>query len=289
MNSTDISNPKVHLIVLNWNDKEISKKCLSSIEKVSYSNYEVLIVDNNSQDGSVQFFKDHFPQYDILALDKNLKYAGGNNAAVDYLKPEEEDFLVFINNDTIVSSDFLDHLVAPFLNDANCIITVPKILFAMDINKIWYAGGVVNMWKGSIDHIGIRDFDGPKYSFVMETDYATGCCFCIKYDDFRRLKYFDTTFDMYCEDVDLSIRAKRMNRKIVYSPKSIILHSVSQSLGENSLKKIQNKLLGQVKLFWKHASGLQIITLTFHWLLFYLPIGFLKLIYFKLREKNGTE
>jgi len=289
MNSTDISNPKVHLIVLNWNDKEISKKCLSSIEKVSYSNYEVLIVDNNSQDGSVQFFKEHFPQYDILALDKNLKYAGGNNAAVDYLKPEEEDFLVFINNDTIVSSDFLDHLVAPFLNDANCIITVPKILFAMDINKVWYAGGVVNMWKGSIDHIGIRDFDGPKYSFVMETDYATGCCFCIKYDDFRRLKYFDTTFDMYCEDVDLSIRAKRMNRKIVYSPKSIILHSVSQSLGENSLKKIQNKLLGQVKLFWKHASGLQIITLTFHWLLFYLPIGFLKLIYFKLREKNGTE
>ncbi len=289
MNSTDISDPKVYLIVLNWNDKEISKKCLSSIEKVSYSNYEVLIVDNNSQDGSVEFFKEHFPQYDILALDKNLKYAGGNNAAVDYLKPEEEDFLVFINNDTIVSSDFLDHLVAPFLNDANCIITVPKILFAMDINKIWYAGGVVSMWKGSIDHIGIRDFDGPKYSFMMETDYATGCCFCIKYDDFRRLKYFDTTFDMYCEDVDLSIRAKRMNRKIVYNPKSIILHSVSQSLGENSLKKIQNKLLGQVKLFWKHASGLQIITLTFHWLLFYLPIGFLKLIYFKLRERNGTE
>ena len=289
MNSTDISDPKVYLIVLNWNDKEISKKCLSSIEKVSYSNYEVLIVDNNSQDGSVEFFKEHFPQYDILALDKNLKYAGGNNAAVDYLKPEEEDFLVFINNDTIVSSDFLDHLVAPFLNDANCIITVPKILFAMDINKIWYAGGVVSMWKGSIDHIGIRNFDGPKYSFMMETDYATGCCFCIKYDDFRRLKYFDTTFDMYCEDVDLSIRAKKMNRKIVYSPKSIILHSVSQSLGENSLKKIQNKLLGQVKLFWKHASGLQIITLTFHWLLFYLPIGFLKLIYFKLRERNGTE
>ena len=285
MNNATTSDPKAYLIVLNWNDKEMSKKCLSSIEKVSYSNYEVLIVDNNSQDGSVEFFREHFPQYNILALDKNLKYAGGNNAAVDYLKPEKEDFLIFINNDTIVSSDFLDHLVNPFLNDANCIITVPKILFAMDINKIWYAGGVVSMWKGVIDHIGIRDFDGPKYSFLMETDYATGCCLCIQYNDFKRLKYFDTSFDMYCEDVDLSIRAKKMNRKIVYSPKSIILHSVSQSLGENSLKKIRNKLLGQVKLFWKHASGLQIITLTFHWLLFYLPIGFLKLIYFKLKER----
>lgn len=285
MNNIKIDNPKIYLIVLNWNDKELSRKCLSSIEKVSYSNYEVLIVDNNSEDGSVEFFKQHFPNYDILSLKDNLKYAGGNNAAVDYLQPNEEDYLVFINNDTIVSSDFLDHLIDPFLNDPNCIITVPKILFAMDINKIWYAGGLVNMWKGTIDHIGIRNFDAPRYSFMMETDYATGCCLCISYTDFEKLNYFDTTFNMYCEDVDLSIRAKKMNRKIVYSPKSIILHSVSQSLGENSLKKIRNKLSGQVKLFWKHASGLQIITLTFHWLLFYLPLGMLKLIYFKLKEK----
>lgn len=285
MNNIKIDNPKIHLIVLNWNDKELSRKCLSSIEKVSYSNYEVLIVDNNSEDGSVEFFKQHFPNYDILSLKDNLKYAGGNNAAVDYLQPNEEDYLVFINNDTIVSSDFLDHLIDPFLNDPNCIISVPKILFAMDINKIWYAGGLVNMWKGTIDHIGIRNFDAPRYSFIMETDYATGCCLCISYTDFEKLNYFDTTFNMYCEDVDLSIRAKKMNRKIVYSPKSIILHSVSQSLGENSLKKIRNKLSGQVKLFWKHASGLQIITLTFHWLLFYLPLGMLKLIYFKLKEK----
>jgi GT2 family glycosyltransferase len=285
MDNIKSTHPKIHLIVLNWNDKELSGKCLSSIEKVSYPNYKVLIVDNNSQDGSVEFFKENFSQYDVLALEDNLKYAGGNNAAVEYLKPKEEDFLVFINNDTIVSSDFLDHLIEPFLNDANCIITVPKILFAMDINKIWYAGGIVNMWKGKIDHIGIRNFDGPRYSFMMETDYATGCCLCINSADFKKLDYFDTMFNMYCEDVDLSIRAKRMNRKIVYSPKSIILHSVSQSLGENSFKKIQNKLLGQVKLFWKHASGLQIITLTFHWLLFYLPLGFLKWIYFKLKEK----
>ena len=198
MNNPDISDPKVHLIVLNWNNKEISKKCLSSIKKVSYSNYKVLIVDNNSQDGSVEFFKKYFPQYDILALDKNLKYAGGNNAAVDYLKPEEEDFLVFINNDTIVSSDFLNHLVAPFSNDANCIITVPKILFAIDINKIWYAGGLVNMWKGSIDHIGIRDFDGPKYSFMMDTDYATGCCFCIKCRSVSYINHGFIGFIFYC-------------------------------------------------------------------------------------------
>ena len=93
MDSIKIIHPKIHLIVLNWNDKELSGKCLSSIEKVSYPNYEVLIVDNNSKDGSVEFFKENFSQYDVLSLEDNLKYAGGNNAAVEYLKPKEEDFL----------------------------------------------------------------------------------------------------------------------------------------------------------------------------------------------------
>ncbi len=285
MNDLNIIYPKVYLIVLNWNDKELSGKCLSSIQNVTYPNFEVLIIDNNSKDGSVDYFKEHFPQYNILSLKKNLKYAGGNNAGVEYLDPKQEDFLVFINNDTIVSSDFLNHLINPFLSDPNCIITVPKILYAMDINKIWYAGGLINMWTGTIDHIGIRNYDAPRYSFLMETDYATGCCLCINASDFKKLNYFDTNFNMYCEDVDLSIRAKKMNRKIVYSPKSIILHSVSQSLGENSFIKIKNKLTGQMKLFWKHASGLQIITLTFNWIFFYLPSGFLKWIYFRLQKK----
>ena len=87
MDNIKSTHPKIHLIVLNWNDKELSGKCLSSIEKVSYPNYKVLIVDNNSEDGSVDFFKENFSQYDILALESNLKYAGGNNAAVESTPP----------------------------------------------------------------------------------------------------------------------------------------------------------------------------------------------------------
>ena len=71
--------------------------------------------------------------------------------------------------------------------------------------------------------------------------------------------------------------------KIIYSPESIILHSVSQSLGDNSFEKIRMKLLNQIRLFWKHASGIQLITITLYWIFFYLPGGFLKWIYFKLR------
>jgi len=146
------------------------------------------------------------------------------------------------------------------------------------------------MYPGAVDFLDpfvsrykIREFDGPRYSFPMETMYATGCCLCIKASDFEKLNRFDNTFTMYCEDVDLSVRAKQGNNKIIYSPESIILHSVSQSLGDNSFEKIRMKLLNQIRLFWKHASGIQLITITLYWIFFYLPGGFLKWIYFKLR------
>ena len=117
----------------------------------------------------------------------------------------------------------------------------------------------------------------------METMYATGCCMCIKASDFEKFNRFDESFSMYCEDVDLSIRTRVGNNKIIYAPKSVILHRISHSLGENSFQKIKMKLFSQMKLFWKHASGLQLFTITFYWIFFYLPGGFLKWIYFKLR------
>ncbi len=126
--------PKVHVIVLNWNNKELTEQCLLSIQRIDYPNYEILIVDNNSSDGSVELFKNNFPDVKLLCLDKNLKYAGGNNAAIDYLSFNDDDFFLFLNNDTLVSRDFLHHLIDPFLNDSDCIISVPKILFSKESN-----------------------------------------------------------------------------------------------------------------------------------------------------------
>ena len=88
--------PKVHVIVLNWNNKELTEQCLLSIQRIDYPNYEILIVDNNSSDGSVELFKNNFPDVKLLSLDKNLKYAGGNNAAIDYLSFNEDDFFLFL-------------------------------------------------------------------------------------------------------------------------------------------------------------------------------------------------
>ena len=110
---------------------------------------------------------------------------------------------------------------------------------------------------------------------------ASGCCFCIKFDDFRKL-YFDNDFSMYCEDVDLSLRARKMNRFILYVPDSVILHNVSQTLGEHSFNKNFKKLKGQLKLFWRHASPFQLIFIFIFWLIIHIPLQALRWLYFRL-------
>ncbi len=273
----------IHLIVLTWNNSNILEKCLESVNKIDRDDLKISIVDNCSTDNTSSMLSDKFPDYSVITNKQNLRYAGGYNSALTQIVFSENEYIILLNDDTIVSIDFIDELISPLLKDKKSIISVPKILYASNINKIWYAGGKVNLWSGIINHVGIRDFDGPKYSFINETDYATGCCFCIKYTDFKKLNFFDLDFNMYCEDVDLSLRAKSLNRTIIYNPKSIILHRVSQSLGEHSFQKNKLKLQSQLKLFWKHASGIQLLSISIYWILIHLPYQFIRWLY--LREK----
>lgn len=286
----NLNTNKVHIIVLTWNNKNILKRCLKSLENINYAsnmydytNFTVNVIDNNSSDNSIEMVAKKFPKVNVTKNSQNLKFGAGYNAGFKKMNFDEKDFIILLNDDTIVSRDFMDELINPLINDNRAIISVPKILFSSNINKIWYAGGAVDLWRGLIYHVGIRDFDGPKYSFISETQYATGCCLCLRYEDLKKLNFFDETFDMYCEDVDLSLRARQLNRKIIYAPKSIILHSVSQSLGEHSSKKNIMKLKNHLKLFWKHATGIQLISIFFYWILFHLPYQLLRWLY--LRKK----
>ena len=274
---------KAHIIVLTWNNEHLLERCLASIENVDYSNFTISVINNNSSDNSVNMIAEKFSNVSIVTNNENLKFGAGYNSGLKKMNIKDEDFIILLNDDTIVSRDFIDELIIPLLNDKKAIITVPKILYSANINKVWYAGGKIDLWRGLIYHIGIRDFDGPKYSFLSETQYATGCCICLKHDDLKKLNYFDETFDMYCEDVDLSLKAHQLNRKIIYAPKSVILHNVSQSLGEHSFKKNTLKLKNHLKLFWKHATGIQLISISFYWIFFHLPYQLIRWLY--LRNK----
>ena len=254
--------PSVTVIVLNWNGKDLTIECLESLKQVNYSNFNILVVDNGSTDGSVELLKEKFPEVSILVLEKNLGYASGNNRGFDSLKPDQPEFVIFLNNDTIVDKNFIDPLVKQLLNHKKASQTVPKIYYENDPKLIWYAGGIVNLWTGSIYHLGIRQYDSPSYSKPRKTKYATGCCFCMRYEEFKEFGGFDETFPMYSEDVDLSLWIRAAGKQVWFVPDSKIWHKVSASLGGAfSFSKIVRKARGIFLLIKKHANLVQWLTL----------------------------
>ena len=254
--------PSVTVIVLNWNGKDLTIECLESLKQVHYSNFNILVVDNGSTDGSVEMLKNFFPEVSILVLEKNLGYASGNNRGFDSLKPDPPEFVIFLNNDTIVDENFIEPLVKQLLTHKKASQTVPKIYYENDPKLIWYAGGIVNLWTGSIYHLGIRQYDGPAYSKTHKTKYATGCCFCMRYGEFKEFGGFDETFPMYSEDVDLSLWIRAAGKQVWFVPDSKIWHKVSASLGGAfSFGKMVRKARGIFLLIKKHANLVQLLTL----------------------------
>ena len=279
-------NPLVYIIILNWNGKDHTLDCLESLTKVLYDNYKILVVDNGSIDDSVSTITLKYPIVDILQIDSNIGYAAGNNAGFEHAKKQNPMYIIFLNNDTIVDEKFIEPLVKPLIDKSEVQQTVPKIFYANDKNRIWYAGGKVNKWLGLVYHNGIRKKDSIKYSESQPTDYATGCCFCMRYQDFKKIGGFDDTFPMYGEDVDLSLRIRSYGKIILYAPNSIIWHKVSSSVGgELSILKIKRKILGLIKLFSKHADFLQKITIGLSWIIS-IPYQLLKFIYLIIKNKK---
>lgn len=244
----------VNIFVLNWNGKKIILDCLHSLDKVTYSNVNIVLIDNGSTDGSVNLIKKEFPNIEIIQLKENLGYAGGNNYGFKNVKIQSE-YSIFINNDTLVSTNFINPLIEPLKNDTSIIQTAPKIFYADDPNLLWFAGGYINLFFGWIRHRGIRKIDKGQYNNSTLIDYATGCCICMRTKDFELFKMFDESFSMYGEDVDLSIRVRKAGGKIMYIPESNIWHKVSASIGgQFSLIKWKKKSMGRIRLIKKNIN-----------------------------------
>jgi hypothetical protein len=246
-------NPKIHILVLNWNGSKYLKDLIESIKKNNYSNFQITVVDNNSNDDSLLKIKNE--NVNIISHSFNYKYAKGYNKAIFELKNDNSDYYLLLNNDTICDNNLLKSL-SEAINKygADCIFG-PKILYANNKNKIWYAGGKFGFFNFFVSHYGIRNKDSIKYSNDYKTDYVTGCCLLISKSHFHQLKGFDENFNMYGEDVDLSIRAQNIGLKCYYIAQAKLWHHVSASYGGNySLSKNISKITSLFKLIIKYPK-----------------------------------
>ena len=248
----------VNLFVLNWNGRDLILDCLSSLEKITYPNVKVYVIDNGSSDNSVTAIRNQFPDYEIIGLPENYGFARGNNAGFELVK-QKADYTIFLNNDTIVDPNFVEPLINAMESNSTVKQSTPKIFYADNLDYIWFGGGKVSLWAGWIRHLGIRQKDSMQFSFDRNVDYATGCCVCMRTVDFESIGMFDESFLMYGEDVDLSLRFRKQGGQILFVPESKIWHKVSSSIGTQfSIRKWKRKNIGKMKIVTKHVHPAQL-------------------------------
>ena len=236
---------KIFVIILNWNNKDLTLECLQSLQKIKLppkSQVSFLVVDNGSTDGSVKEIKKAFPQVLLLENKKNLGYAEGNNRGMERALEKGTDYLLVINNDIEVDENFLVQLIKVAEKEKKAGLFSPKIYFApgYEFHKkryqkddrgkvIWYAGGIID-WDNILSpHRGVDEVDKGQYDKVVETDYASGSCLLIRREVLKKIGLFDKKLFMYWEDSDLSQRARMAGWRVLYVPQARVWHKVAAS------------------------------------------------------------
>src|SRR4030042_5912844 len=244
-----ILNPEIGIFIVNYNGRDNTLACLRSLEKLQATScrLQVFVVDNHSFDNSVQDIKKQFPKATLIKNAENLGFVGGNNAGIKKAIKDGADYVLILNNDTLVSENLIGELLKVAQKDEKVGIVVPKIFFAAgyefhkklyqknDLGRvIWYAGGRTD-WQNMFGvHLGVDEVDHGQFDQEKEVDFATGCCFLAKKEVFSKIGLFDSKFFLYGEDLDLSIRALKAGFKIFYAPRAFLWHKNAGSSSSGS-------------------------------------------------------
>lgn len=226
--------PSVSIVLLNYNSYKDTLECIKSLSSITYSNYKIIIVDNNSSDNSELKIKEYIKGNDrihFIQSGKNLGFSWGNNVGIKYALEQGCKYICLLNNDTVVEPNFLEHLVRSMEQDDSIGISTGKIMYFNNKNIIWSAGGFIDYKKALGCHYGINCEDNDTFNKEKSIEFATGCLQLISKKVIEDVGLYDEKYFLYMEDVDYCHRVKQSGYKIKYVPKSKIYHKVSASTG----------------------------------------------------------
>lgn len=227
------------VIILNWNGKELLKEFLPQVVENS-ANVDIVVVDNCSTDGSVEFIRGNFINVIILQLDNNYGFAGGYNRA---LKVLDYDYVILLNSDVAPKKRWIEPLIATLEHDESIAVVVPKILDYKSPNLFEYAGAA----GGFIDYLGYPycrgrvfdtiEVDFGQYNDSVELFWASGAAFAVKRDVYLSVGGLDEDFFAHQEEIDLCWRIQKWGYKIQYMPQSCIYHLGGGTLSQGNPRK----------------------------------------------------
>ncbi len=249
-----LANPRVIVVVLNWNGREDTLECLDSLSRVDYQEFTVLVVDNGSTDGSEEAIREAFPQYPLLQTGANLGFAGGNNAGIRWALERGADHVVLLNNDTVVDPDFLGPLVEMADADPKVGIVGSSIAYEEEPGRLWaYGGGFFDISTGWVRHlqkpVGREDLRASGHRQF----YVTGCTMLLRRSLLEEVGALDETYFHFCEDVDLCLRAKAQGYEVAVAESSRLRHKVSATTRVSSPLFLYYNLRSRLTLVRRHG------------------------------------
>ena len=217
------SNSYVISVILNTNRRADTLQCLDSLYKSSYGRHKALVLDNASTDGSAEAIRAAFPRVEVVGLSANLGYAGNNNVGIRLALKENPDWILLLNEDTVLHAECLSHLVRCGESDPSIGIVGPMVYHFDSPEVIQSAGGTLSTyWESS--HIGENETDRGQYDRPRPVSWISGCCIMIRAKAFEQIGLIDERYFYYWEETELCIRARKHGWHIEHVPQAKLWH-----------------------------------------------------------------
>ncbi|WKZ60985.1 MAG: glycosyltransferase family 2 protein [Cyclobacteriaceae bacterium] len=254
--------PLISIITINYNSLKETCEFLESTKRLTYRNFEIIVVDNASKEDPTKIITSRFPEVKLLVNSSNLGFTGGNNTGMAVAKG---DYLFIVNNDTEVTDNLLNELLKPFEQDNSIGVVSPKIKYFDHPNIIQYAGFTeINPITGRNKTIGDRERDQGQHDTPGYTLYAHGAAMFLKKEVVERTGMFADIFFLYYEELDWSARIQRAGFRIYYQPTAVIYHKESISVGKSSTLKTYYLTRNRILFMRRNVRGIH----TLIWPLF---------------------
>lgn len=233
-------NPRVAVVILNYNTRAFLEKFLPSVCNTAYNNLEIIVADNASTDDSVGFIKTHYPQLRRIVLDQNYGFTGGYNRA---LKQVEADYYVLLNSDVDVHPDWISHMIALLRDNPRIVAVQPKLLAYYAQDEFEYAGAS----GGFMDKYGFpfcrgRIFDSlekdnGQYDDNLKVFWASGAALLVRAQLYHEVGGLDEDFFAHMEEIDLCWRLQNAGHEVWVCPQSIVYHVGGGTLQKSNPRK----------------------------------------------------
>jgi GT2 family glycosyltransferase len=254
-----MNNPKISIVIPTWNGQHFLENCLLSLSRQTFKNFEIIIIDNGSEDNTIKFLKENYPEIKLVALEKNLGFCSAINKGI---KEARGAYIFLLNNDTEMEKDCLSVLNDVLDQNKEVYFCAAKMLFYDNREIINDAGDIFSIY-GIAHQRGKGEVDSGQYN---KNEFIFGACAgaaIYRKELFLKVGLFDEDFFAYLEDIDFSFRAQLQGYKCLYVPQAIVYH-----IDGGTSKKINN-----FSRFYTLRNSLFVITKNFplSLILCYLP------------------